>query len=544
MDGARDQGDGCRGGAHGGLSWSCAAETTLDPLVSVDDVAAAADQMSVPGRAPVPCGAVCAELQSGLDAGLTATATEGEALSEEFLALVQDAGTAPSRAKLIAQRFGLVGGAVTLGMLIRNDIQQFPKFFGIPTIQDTPSMTSVSLRVKGDGLINGSSDINIVAPSLGLVGQNAQEQTVHWETFDLACSTTSVNPPIMPEGFPIITQASTGCPFFYNDPAYGRYYEHFPFYPVRWRLTDPPADFSGPTITWPPAGSVSFATAKGKILSALTTQPGQYQTLIKSLNYHGHVPGAVDPITGDFNMPDCSGRDFTACESLLESYGITDVYARYTLDEQLSQEEDDRTVSTQPAAGEHIEGAANAVQAVAALKIDPTFKEQRDRPCDYNNARSTPAASGTYLLPDYYRYTPAAEAPGYNLGFPTPTLGGPNAALRHGFVRTAAEGYRGWGYDHIAAKHGWNAEVAARAKATLLAPTAPPVRSTADDAVDRYIYLGAEPKPGSSLPCLRVALAERSSIGEFMSGLPYPVPGIWSSYEIKASGAKKLLAGG
>lgn len=69
------------------------------------------------------------------------------------------------------------------------------------------------------------------------------------------------------------------------------------------------------------------------------------------------------------------------------------------------------------------------------------------------------------------------------------------------------------------------------------------LRSTAPDAVDRYIYLGAEPKPGSSLPCLRLAVAERSSIDDYISGVPYPAPGIWTSYEIEASGARKLAGG-
>ena len=82
-----------------------------------------------------------------------------------------------------------------------------------------------------------------------------------------------------------------------------------------------------------------------------------------------------------------------------------------------------------------------------------------------------------------------------------------NTTLRWGRV-TGEEGFRGWGYRHIKAKHGWGSVDETATRAALLTSVFDNRRTP-----DSYVFVGPE-YVRNGIVCVRQVIVNESAIGE------------------------------
>lgn len=187
------------------------------------------------------------------------------------------------------------------------------------------------------------------------------------------------------------------------------------------------------------------------------------------LNYKLGSPAQVDPVSGSFNMPDCSGMTFDTCSSLLENYGLPtpQEYVYDYVDTDFSRAPGS-VRETIPAPGAPIDDIATQVE----VRVEP---EEADRPVETDDSDDACArgdgGTGIDPAPEVGNATNATQYEPVTTYAPFPRAIDPSDTSNpHGVFDTVqllkgqaidvrstepTQKWRGWGWRKIVAKHGW-----------------------------------------------------------------------------------------
>jgi len=215
----------------------------------------------------------------------------------------------------------------------------------------------------------------------------------------------------------------------------------------------------------------SVAAVQQAIALRLALQ--EYDRTRAFLNYHLGSPGQGDPTSNSFNMPDCVGETWQACEAALADRGVT-MYRTYEMVEDSSVPEGSITASD-PAAGSHIDPDDTAVPVVAHIRINPN-EEDEGQICDdpYVNDRTTTDPSSLTQPGNPLEFTQVPPTVGligplYGAAVnPFPTQDGDSVPVYYGNATNSPTGWKGFGWYKIKAKHGWSATADQRTRQALL----------------------------------------------------------------------------
>lgn len=131
-----------------------------------------------------------------------------------------------------------------------------------------------------------------------------------------------------------------------------------------------PTDVSAP----PDPGLAAVKQAAREILG----DDVSYPHLNAWLDYLLGVPGARDPFSEGFNMPDCTGMSQSECVSLLRTYEIEPAFE--TLAESNTDYPDGAVVESKPTPGTPV--TADAVMAVIAVNPQQRVGSEADQRCE------------------------------------------------------------------------------------------------------------------------------------------------------------------
>lgn len=430
-----------------------------------------------------------------------------QALHAELQALRETEGLAPKFG-----RIGTVGLAVTAGYVgwkIGGAINAKYLRFNLPPLGAPPGISAVSLVPvdRGSPILSGypaaPQDMWLAlwtASSWTSGSQQKYEFNTGFPEADPDCAVSQYRTPQPLAGYDLAL--SLAAPDNVCAPlAIGRRAAAITS-PVRPGALE---DYTDQPVTkaTPAPADPGFSLTKDATAAALNRDGGNdYPTLNAWYDFQFGAPGACDPVNPTHcNAPDCTHLTFEECDQKARDVGFGRI-TRVETSEYDPAYPPGAVMRTDPASGEH-------------GRTEDEFKiyvnaRQRCEPTLPTNAYTQSEAG----LNAYSPFEGFADQDWGNPTFSTPLNPNPDrreTVLRWGSTAsvTRDEGFwDGWGYRHIAAKHGWGETDAKETRAVLT--TGPVVEPDPGDASQRTEYRAAVDREDLryGIPCRRVVVVE------------------------------------